>query len=84
MSEPSIDVVGVGNAIVDVIAEVDDSFIVDHGLVKNSMTLIDGERADLLGAAMPPGIVASGGSAANTMVGVAGFGGVAAYLGLVA
>ena len=84
MSEPSIDVVGVGNAIVDVIAEVDDSFIVDHGLVKNSMTLIDGERADLLGAAMPPGIVASGGSAANTMVGVADFGGVAAYLGLVA
>ena len=84
MSEPGIDVVGVGNAIVDVIAEVDDSFIVDHGLVKNSMTLIDGERADLLGAAMPPGIVASGGSAANTMVGVANFGGVAAYLGLVA
>ena len=84
MSEPGIDVVGVGNAIVDVIAEVDDSFIVDHGLVKNSMTLIDGERADLLGAAMPPGIVASGGSAANTMVGVADFGGVAAYLGLVA
>ena len=48
------------------------------------MTLIDGERADLLGAVMPPGIVASGGSAANTMVGVAGFGGRAAYLGLVA
>ncbi len=75
--------VGVGNAIVDVISEVGDDFIDAHGLVKHSMTLIDLERADHLGDAMPPGIVASGGSAANTMVGVACFGGTAAYLGVV-
>ena len=75
--------VGVGNAIVDVISEVGDDFIDAHGLVKHSMTLIGLERADHLGDAMPPGIVASGGSAANTMVGVACFGGTAAYLGVV-
>ena len=84
MVGPSIDVVGVGNAIVDVIAEVGHAFIDDHELVKNSMTLIDLDRANELEVAMPSGITASGGSAANTMVGVAGFGGVAAYLGLVA
>ena len=84
MGESRIDVVGVGNAIVDVIAEVDDDFIGEHGLVKHSMTLIDLDRADHLGEVMPRGIVASGGSAANTMIGVAGFGGSAAYLGLVA
>ena len=84
MVGPSIDVVGVGNAIVDVIAEVGHAFIDDHELVKNSMTLIDLDRANELEVAMPSGITASGGSAANTMVGVAGFGGIAAYLGLVA
>ena len=84
MVGPSTDVVGVGNAIVDVIAEVGHAFIDDHELVKNSMTLIDLDRANELEVAMPSGITASGGSAANTMVGVAGFGGVAAYLGLVA
>ncbi len=81
--EPTIDVVGVGNAIVDVLASVDDSFILEHGLTKGSMTLIDAERAAVLHAAMPSGIVASGGSAANTMVGVAAFGGRAAYIGKV-
>ncbi|MEO2112965.1 MAG: adenosine kinase, partial [Acidimicrobiales bacterium] len=75
---------GVGNAIVDVIAEVSHAFIDDHELAKNSMTLIDLDRANELEVAMPSGITASGGSAANTMVGVAGFGGIAAYLGLVA
>ena len=84
MGEPGIDVVGVGNAIVDVIAAVGHDFVDDHGLVRNSMTLIDLDRANELEAAMPSGITASGGSAANTMVGVAGFGGTAAYLGLVA
>jgi len=84
VGEPGIDVVGVGNAIVDVIAAVGHDFVDDHGLVRNSMTLIDLDRANELEAAMPSGITASGGSAANTMVGVAGFGGTAAYLGLVA
>lgn len=81
--EPTLDVVGVGNAIVDVIVTVPESFIEEHDLVKGAMTLIDAERATSLYAAMPPGIEASGGSAANTAVGVAGLGGTAAYLGKV-
>jgi len=80
----TLDVVGVGNAIVDVLAEVDDAFVLKHGLAKGAMTLIDTERAIELYAAMPPGLEESGGSAANTMVGVASFGGRAAYIGKVA
>ena len=80
----SLDVVGVGNAIVDVLAEVDDDFIAEHVLAKGAMTLIDTERAVELYAAMPPGLEESGGSAANTMVGVASFGGRSAYIGKVA
>jgi sugar/nucleoside kinase (ribokinase family) len=79
-----VDVVGVGNAIVDVIASAEDDFIVEQGLVKNSMTLIDDDRAHELYDAMGPGIEASGGSCANTMAGVASFGGTAAYIGKVA
>ncbi len=81
--DPTLDVVGVGNAIVDVIATVDEEFITTHSLQKGAMTLIDSERASSLYAAMPPGIEASGGSAANTVAGVASFGGKAAYLGKV-
>ena len=81
MQENRFDVVGVGNAIVDVIANVDDDFVLRHGLNKGAMTLIDQERAIELYAAMPPGIEASGGSAANTMAGLASFGGRAAYIG---
>ncbi len=77
------DVVGVGNAIVDVIATVSDAFLEEHGLVKGAMTLIETERATNLYAAMPPGIEASGGSAANTMAGVASLGGRATYIGKV-
>jgi sugar/nucleoside kinase (ribokinase family) len=77
------DVVGVGNAIVDVIARVDDEFIAHHQLAKGSMSLIDAARATQLYEAMPAGIEASGGSAANTMAGVASFGGRAAYIGKV-
>lgn len=77
------DVVGVGNAIVDVIATVSDAFLEEHGLVKGAMTLIETERATSLYAAMPPGIEASGGSAANTMAGVASLGGRATYIGKV-
>ena len=82
-AEPSLDVVGVGNAIVDVIASVPESFIRQHGLDKGSMTLIDAERALSLYAAMPAGVEVSGGSAANTMAGVASFGGAAAFIGKV-
>ncbi len=79
-----VDVVGVGNAIVDVIATATDEFIEGQNLVKNSMTLVDDERAHSLYDLMGPGIEASGGSAANTMAGVASFGGTAAYIGKVA
>lgn len=78
-----LDVVGVGNAIVDVIANVADDFLSEQGMVKGSMQLIETERATSLYAAMPPGIEASGGSAANTMAGVASLGGRAAYVGKV-
>ncbi|MDE0066352.1 MAG: adenosine kinase [Acidimicrobiaceae bacterium] len=81
--EPSLDVVGVGNSIVDVIAMVDDDFIEKHGLAKGAMTLIDEERATSLYAVMPPALEISGGSAANTVAGVASFGGSAAYIGKV-
>ena len=81
--EPALDVVGVGNAIVDVIATVPDSFIRDHGLVKGAMTLVSAERSAELYRAMPNGIAASGGSAANTVAGVASFGGRAAFIGKV-
>ncbi|MFQ5558276.1 MAG: adenosine kinase [Acidimicrobiales bacterium] len=81
--EPTIDVVGVGNAIVDVIVTVGHEFIEQHGLVEGSMTLIDSARAHDLYSAMPAGIEASGGSAANTAAGVASFGGTAAYIGKV-
>ena len=76
-------VVGVGNAIVDVISPVEEGFVAAHGLAKGAMTLIDTERALSLYDAMPPGMEMSGGSAANTMVGVASFGGDAAYIGKV-
>jgi len=79
----AVDVVGVGNAMVDVIATTSDDFVEAEGLVKNSMTLIDEARAKQLYGTMGPGIEASGGSCANTMAGIASFGGTAAYIGKV-
>lgn len=76
-------VVGVGNAIVDVIGQVDDDFIDEWQLNRGSMTLIDEDRAEQLTSLMPDGLKESGGSAANTMVGVAAFGVPAAYIGKV-
>ncbi len=78
------DVVGIGNALVDVITHHDDSFLGQEDLVKGSMTLIDTDRAVSLHAAMGSGISMSGGSAANTMTGVASFGARACYVGKVA
>ena len=78
------DVCAVGNAIVDVIAPVDDAFLDAEGLAKGGMGLIDEARAASLYDALPPGLEASGGSAANTVAGVASFGGTAAYIGKVA
>ena len=78
------DVAGIGNAIVDVIAQCDDAFLAKEGLTKGSMALIDPARAASLYDAMASGIEASGGSVANTMAGIASFGGKAAYIGKVA
>ncbi|MEY2958194.1 MAG: hypothetical protein RLZZ01_762 [Actinomycetota bacterium] len=77
------DVVGIGNALVDVIAHAADSFLDVHGLTKGWMDLIDAERALALYRALGSAVEMSGGSAANTMCGVASFGGTAAYLGKV-
>src|SRR3977135_3116460 len=83
MTSAAYDVLGIGNAIVDVITRADDTFLGQHGLVKGSMMLIDEERAEALYAAMGPGIEVSGGSCGNTMAGVASFGGKGAYIGKV-
>jgi sugar/nucleoside kinase (ribokinase family) len=80
---PEFDVVGVGNALVDVIAHADDGFIHEHDLVKGAMTLVDTDRALYLYKALGSAVEMSGGSAANTMTGVASLGGRAAYLGKV-
>jgi sugar/nucleoside kinase (ribokinase family) len=76
-------VVGMGNAIVDVIAHVQDSFIDEHRLERGAMRLIEADEVRTLYAAMPPGIEASGGSAANTIAGIADLGGRVAYIGKV-
>jgi sugar/nucleoside kinase (ribokinase family) len=76
-------VTGIGNALVDVIAHADDSFITAHDLVKGSMTLVDTDRAVTLYRALGTAIEMSGGSAANTMTGIASLGGSAAYIGKV-
>ena len=67
MSDPEFDVVGIGNAIVDVLAHADDPFLTDRGLVKGSMSLIDAEQAERLYEEMGETVNCSGGSAANTM-----------------
>jgi sugar/nucleoside kinase (ribokinase family) len=78
------DVVGLGNAIVDVIAQADDAFLAQEGLVKGSMGLIDEAQAHALYGRMGQALETSGGSAGNTVAGVASFGGAAAYIGKVA
>jgi fructokinase len=78
------DVLGIGNAIVDVLAPVDEHFIAKHAMRKGSMTLIDAAQAEAIYAAMPPGQETSGGCAANTCAAAAGFGARVAYLGRVA
>lgn len=77
----SYDVVGIGNAIVDVIARADDSLVAGHGLAKGSMTLIDAAQAEFLYARMDQAVECSGGSVANTIAGIASLGGKAGYIG---
>lgn len=78
-----VDVVGIGNALVDVLCHESEAFLHHHGLTKGTMHLVEEGRARELYGAMGPGIEMSGGSAANTMVGVASFGGRAHYVGKV-
>jgi sugar/nucleoside kinase (ribokinase family) len=77
------DVLGIGNAIVDVLARADDDFLVQQDMRKGAMTLIDEGRAAQLYEAMGPAIEISGGSAANTIVGCASFGARTAFVGKV-
>lgn len=76
-------VVGIGNALVDVIAHAPEEFLDVNGLTKGAMTLIETERAVELYGALGTAVEMSGGSAANTMVGVASMGGAACYIGKV-
>ncbi len=84
MTDQKYDVCGIGNAIVDVIAQTDDSFLVEHDLKKGAMTLIDIDGATRLYSEMPSGVEVSGGSAGNTMAGLASLGGRGVYIGKVA
>jgi sugar/nucleoside kinase (ribokinase family) len=84
MSEIHYDVVGIGNAIVDILGRCDDAFLAKHGAPKGHMRLIDDATISTLYGAMGPGIEISGGSAANTLVGISSFGGRTAFIGKVA
>jgi sugar/nucleoside kinase (ribokinase family) len=84
MSGPRLDVVAIGNALVDVLSHETHAFVDGQGLTPGAMTLIDADRAEALYAAMGPAVEISGGSAANTVVGIASLGGTAAFVGRVA
>ena len=83
MTEATLDVVGIGNAIVDVLAHVDNAFIRDNGLEKGVMTLIDEAQAEAIYGKMGQAMEMSGGSAANTIAGVAALGGQGGFIGRV-
>jgi sugar/nucleoside kinase (ribokinase family) len=84
MAPPRFDVLGIGNAIVDVVSRADDAFLSKHDMRKGSMTLIDATQAESLYAAMPTGQESSGGSVANTCAVASGLGARTAFLGKVA
>jgi len=81
MSSAKYDVLGIGNALFDILVRVDDSFLTGHGMTKGAMALIDEAQAAAIYKDMGPAIEVSGGSAANTIVGVAQLGARAAYVG---
>ena len=83
MAEAKYDVLAIGNAIFDVLAQTDEKFLADHAMTKGSMALIDEARAAAIYRDMGPATEMSGGSAANTIVGIANLGGRAAYVGRV-
>jgi sugar/nucleoside kinase (ribokinase family) len=84
MPAQALDVVAVGSAIVDVLAHADEAFLERHGMVKGSMQLVTPERARAIYDDMPPAVETSGGSAANTVAGVASMGGNPGFIGRVA
>jgi sugar/nucleoside kinase (ribokinase family) len=84
MTQPSLDIVAIGNAIVDVIARADDALLASHALTKGGMQLIDTQMAELLYADMGAAIEISGGSAANTLAGIAMLGARCGFIGQVA
>ena len=84
MTKATLDILGIGNAIVDVLARADDEFVITRGLAKGSMALIDAEQAEALYGAMGPGVESSGGSVANSCAVAAGLGARVGYLGKVA
>ncbi|WP_191085986.1 adenosine kinase [Roseococcus microcysteis] len=84
MTAPSLDILGIGNAIVDVLAPSDDAFLAARKLNKGGMQLISTEEAEALYAAMPPGVESSGGSAGNTCAVAAALGARVGFLGKVA
>ncbi|GLH77778.1 adenosine kinase [Bradyrhizobium sp. SSBR45G] len=83
MTDAKYDVLGIGNAIFDVLVQADEAFLARHGMTKGSMALIDEARAAAIYADMGPATEMSGGSGANTIVGVASLGARAAYVGKV-
>ncbi|MBX3428021.1 MAG: adenosine kinase [Hyphomonadaceae bacterium] len=84
MTSSTYDVVAVGNAIIDILKPVSDGFLLEESINKGAMTLIDEARANHLTARLSDPVVAAGGSAANTVTGIASFGGRTAYIGKVA
>ena len=83
MADAKYDVLGIGNAIFDVLVQTDEAFLARHGMAKGGMALIDEARALAIYADMGPATEMSGGSAANTIVGIANLGARAAYVGKV-
>ena len=83
MSEQDFDVLGIGNALVDVITSVDDDFVVAHDFPRGATTMVDLDRADAVYADLPPAQEISGGSCANTIAGLASFGANVAFIGRV-
>lgn len=84
MSKDALDIVGIGNAIVDVLSQTEDVFLVDNKINKGAMTLIEADQAEALYGRMGPAMEMSGGSTANTIAGFASLGGSAGFIGKVA
>ncbi len=83
MADTRFDVIGVGNAIVDILVHAEDAFLEAEGLTKGAMALVDAKTAEALYAKVGPAVECSGGSAANTIAGLAGLGGAGAFIGKV-